>query len=154
MGAPIKRPRRKAAAGFTLIEVMVALIIATIGLLGTMAVQFTVMNATVNGNEAAVATQLASQTLEVLSARVISAGPPIVDQLANSVTGGWSTPVYLTAAGAASATPTAAARFKREMKIVNLGFANPYDVSVRITYSLDNGAERTVRLDQERRKTW
>jgi hypothetical protein len=77
-----------------------------------------------------------------------------VDQLANAVTGGWSTPVYLTASGAASDAQTADARFKRELKIVNLGFANPYDVSVRITYSLDNGASRSVRLDQERRKTW
>lgn len=145
---------RPAAGGFTLIEVMIALLIATIGLLGTLALQMTVMNATGNGNDAAIATQLAAQGLEELSARVISAGPPVVDQLSPSVTDSWSTPIYLNAQGDASKVQTPDARFKRESKIVNLGFANPYDVSVRVTYNLDNGTPRTVRLDQERRKTW
>jgi prepilin-type N-terminal cleavage/methylation domain-containing protein len=151
-----RRPRRVrgAAGGYTLIEVMIALVIATIGLLGTLAMQMTVMNATGNGNDAAIATQLATQQLEELSARVVSAGPPVVDQLSNAVTGGWSTPVYLNAQGDISVALTGDARFKREVKIVNLGFANPYDVSVRVTYNLDNGTPRTVRLDQERRKTW
>ncbi|HEY2903933.1 MAG TPA: prepilin-type N-terminal cleavage/methylation domain-containing protein [Polyangia bacterium] len=149
-----RRPARKPSGGFTLIEVMIALVIATIGLLGTLALQMTVMNATSNSNDAAIATQLAGQGLEVLSARVVSAGPPVVDQLAAAVIDGWSTPVYLNAQGHGNATQTADFRFKRENKIVNLGFANPYDVSVRVTYNLDNGTNRTVRLDQERRKTW
>ncbi len=150
------RGQRRAgrAGGYTLIEVMVALVIATIGLLGTLALQLTVMNATSNSNDAAIATQLATQALEVLSARTVSAGPPVVDQVAPAVTDGWSAAVYLNAAGQVSAAQTADARFKREIKVVNLGFANPYDVSVRITYNLDNGTPRTVRLDQERRKTW
>lgn len=148
------RAGRRRGGGYTLIEVMVALVIATIGLLGTLAMQVTVMNATSNSNDAAIATQLATQSLEVLSARVMTAGPPVVDQLAAAVTDGWGTAVYLNAQGQVTATQTADARFKREIKIVNLGFASPYDVSVRITYNLDNGTPRTVRLDQERRKTW
>ena len=147
------QPRIK-GAGFTLIEVMIALVIATIGLLGTLAVQVTVMNATLTSNDAAIATQLATQGLEELSARTITAGPPIVDQLSGLVTDSWATPVFISAQGQQSATQTADARFKRESKVVNLGFANPYNVSVRVTYFTDNGTARTVRLDQERRKTW
>ncbi|HVR60989.1 MAG TPA: prepilin-type N-terminal cleavage/methylation domain-containing protein [Polyangia bacterium] len=152
--ARARRAARGGARGFTLVEVMVALVIATIGLLGTLAVQLTVMNASANSSDAAVATQLASQALEVLSARIISAGPPVVDQMAPAVTNGWSTPDYVSARGQVSVTQTADCRFKRELKIVNLGFAQPYDVSVRITWNLDNGTPRIVRLDQERRKTW
>lgn len=145
---------RRDARGYTLIEVMVALVIATIGLLGTLAVQLTVMNTSANSSDAAIATQLATQALEVLSARTMTAGPPVVDLMAPAVTGGWSTPVYMNARAQTSNALSADFRFKREVKIVNLGFANPYNVSVRITWNLDNGTPRIVRLDQERRKTW
>ena len=43
---PPHRRRAPASGGFTLLEVMVALVIATIGLLGTVAVQQTMFNAT------------------------------------------------------------------------------------------------------------
>jgi Tfp pilus assembly protein PilV len=134
--------------------VLIALVIATIGLLGTLAMQLTVMNASGNGNDAIIATQLGTQALELLSARTVSAGPPVVDQMAPAVTDGWSTAVYLNARAQVSNTQTADFRFKREIKIVNLGFANPSNVSVRISWNLDNGTPRIVRLDQERRKTW
>jgi hypothetical protein len=31
---------------------------------------------------------------------------------------------------------------------------SPYQVSVRVTYNLDQGAVKTIRIDQQRRKTW
>jgi Tfp pilus assembly protein PilW len=151
--AVLRRPRR-AAAGYTLVEVMVALLLATIGLLGTLAVQMTVMSAAGNTNDAAIATQLATQTLEELSARTLTAGPPVVDQLSPATTAGWTAPIYMNAQGAGRGTGNAEFRFKREVRIENLGAGSPYNVSVRVSYSLDSGQIKTVRLDQERRKTW
>lgn len=159
MSAPVTplatRTRRgpRAQAGYTLIEVMIALLLATIGLLGTMAVQMTVLTATGNTNDAAIATQLATQTLEELSARTLSPGPPVVDQLSPSAVSGWAAPVYLSAQGTAG-TESATYRFKREVKIENQGVGAPYNVSVRVSYSQDSGVVKTVRIDQERRKTW
>src|SRR3954470_18582308 len=94
----VRRPRRgraPASGGFTLLEVMVALVVASIGLLGTVAVQQTMFNATANAGDAAIATRLALQTLEEQLAKVVTAGPPVVDQLAPAVTAGWSTAVYV-----------------------------------------------------------
>ncbi|HET6282928.1 MAG TPA: prepilin-type N-terminal cleavage/methylation domain-containing protein [Polyangia bacterium] len=144
----------RAQGGYTLIEVMVALMLSTIGLLGTLAVQMTVMSASGNSNDAAIATQLATQTLEELSARTLTAGPPVVDQLSASAVTGWAAPKYLNAQGVTSAQKDAAFRFMREVRIENQGVGNPYNVSVRVSYSLDSGITKTVRIDQERRKTW
>src|SRR6185295_7874917 len=145
--------RRRGQRGFTLLEVMVALVIATIGLLGTVAVQQTMFNATANAGDAAIATRLAMRTMEEYEAKVVSMGPPIVDQLAAATTSGWSPAVYLTAGGASGAAQTPQYRFKLEVQVVNLGPSLPYNVSVRITYALDTGATRTVRLDSQRWKT-
>jgi type IV pilus modification protein PilV len=143
--------RRRAQAGFTLLEVMIALLLATIGLLGTVAVQQTMFNATANANDAAIATRLASQSLEELSARVVRSD---LDQLSTAVTADWTGAVYLNAAGASNATQTPDFRFKRETMVTNQGAGNPYNVSVRVTYNLDSGATKTIRVDQQRRKTW
>jgi type IV pilus modification protein PilV len=145
---------RRAQAGYTLIEIMVAMMLATIGLMGTLAVQMTVMNATSNTNDSAIATQLATQMLEELSARTLSAGPPVIDQLSASAVTGWTAPTYLNAQGAANAQRDNTFRFKREVRIENQGVTNPYNVSVRVSYDLDTGITKTVRIDQERRKTW
>jgi type IV pilus modification protein PilV len=146
------RPRpRRAPSGFTLLEVMIALLLATIGLLGTVAVQQTMFNATANSTDQAIATRLATQALEEASARVVHSD---VDQLAALVSPNWTTPLYLNAGGLSSPTPSAAYRFKRDMLVTNQGFGNPYNVSARVTYSLDNGSVKTIRVDQERRKTW
>jgi prepilin-type N-terminal cleavage/methylation domain-containing protein len=145
------RAPRRPAAGFTLLEVMIALLLATMGLLGTVAVQQTMLNATANANDAAIATRLATQALEEASARVVQSD---IDQLAPLVNPNWTAAVFLNAGGLSSATQTPDYRFKRELLVTNQGFGNPYDVSVRVTYSLDNGAAKTIRVDQERRKTW
>ena len=143
--------RRPGAAGFTLLEVMIALLLATIGLLGTVAVQQTMFNATANANDAAVATRLAAQALEEASARVVRSD---LDQLAPAVTATWTGAVYLNVYGVSSASRTPDCRFKRETMVTNQGVGKPYNVSVRVTYNLDTGLTKTIRVDQERRKTW
>jgi prepilin-type N-terminal cleavage/methylation domain-containing protein len=149
---PPRRPRAPGrAGGFTLLEVMIALLLATIGLMGTVAVQQTMFNATANANDAAIATRLATQALEEFSARVVHSD---VDQLTTEVTPDWTGVVYLSASGASNAKQTPDFRFKRETLVTNQGFGNPYNVSVRVTYNLDNGAVKTIRVDQQRRKTW
>jgi Tfp pilus assembly protein PilV len=130
---------------------MIALILATIGLLGTVAVQQTMFNATANANDAAIATRLATQGLELMSARTVRID---VDQLAPAVTADWTGTVYLNAAGASSPTQTPDFRFKRDTLVTNGGATSPYAVSVRVSYNLDNGNVKTVRVDQQRRKTW
>ena len=137
-----------------MLEVMIALVISTIGLLGTVAVQQTMFNATANAGDAAVATRLAMRAMEEFDTKIVTAGPPQVDQLAATVTGGWSTPDYLNALGVANATATADFRFRREVQVTNLGATQPYNISVQITYALDTGAPKIVRLDGQRYKTW
>ena len=55
--------------GFTLLEVMMAVLIGTIGLMGTVAVQQSIMNASKTANEASIAYRLASQRVEEISSR-------------------------------------------------------------------------------------
>jgi len=164
-GRPRRPPRRgpHPEADFTLLEVMMALLIGMIGLLGTVAVQQTVMRATASSNDAQIATRLATQRMEQFSVAFTYPGPPIVvDELAPraAATGAqskWSTPEYLDASGncsggTASWTPTC--RWKREWKVTNTGAGNPYHISVQVTYNLDGSLPKVVRLDMERRKTF
>jgi prepilin-type N-terminal cleavage/methylation domain-containing protein len=146
--------RPPTSGGFTLLEVMVALVLATIGLLGTVAVQQTMFNATANAGDAAIATRLALRAMEEYDAKIVTAGPPIVDQLAAAATAGWALSGYQNSLGANNAGLTSAFRFKREVQVTNLGSGQPYNVSVQITYALDTGASKTVRLDSQRWKTW
>ena len=151
LAAKCRRRRRGPAAGFTLLEVMIALLLATIGLLGTVAVQQTMFNATANANDSAIATRLATQGLEELSSRIVRID---LDQLAPAVSAAWTGTIYLNAGGVPNPTRTPDFRFKRETWVVNLGVTSPYAVSVRVSYDLDNGTTKTVRVDQERRKSW
>jgi len=130
------------------------MVVASIGLLGTVAVQQTMFNATANASDAAVATRLAMRAMEEYDARIVTAGPPIVDQLSGAVTSGWAPATFVNTLGATNATPTPDFRFKREVQVVNLGPAQPYNVSVQIGYALDTGTPKTVRLDAQRYKTW
>jgi len=82
---------------------------------------------------------------------------PNVDQFKSPVliaTGNWSPPAYLNAEGVTAAAPSAAFRWTRRWRVVNLGQAQPYVISVTVTYNSDTGTPRTVRLDLERRKSW
>lgn len=154
LGERRAKSRLPANGGFTLLEVMVALVLATIGLLGSVAVQQTIFNATANAGDAAIATRLAMRAMEEFDAKVVTAGPPVVDQLAAATTAGWSVPSYMNALGASSALPTPDFRFMRQVQVSNLGPTQPYNISVQIGYALDTGAPKIVRLDSQRFKRW
>ena len=139
-------------AGFTMIEVLIAMLVAAIGLLGTLAVQQTLLNATANANDGAVALRLASQALEEIQARVVQAGSPPIDRMQAAATGDWTAPVYLDVAGHPLGVATASNRWQRRIRVVDLGPDNPYNVSVEVRYALDTGAPKIVQLDMEKRK--
>jgi type IV pilus modification protein PilV len=146
------RARRLVDKGFTMIEVMIAMLIAMIGLLGTVAVQQTVLSATANANDAAIALRLASQTLEELNARVVAPGSPAIDRMAAVATGQWSNPIHLDARGVAAAGPSGTARWARRLRVTDLGLNQPYNLSVEVSYALDSGMPKAIRMDMERRK--
>jgi prepilin-type N-terminal cleavage/methylation domain-containing protein len=156
----------KREAGFTLLEVMVSMLIGTVGLMGTIAVQQSIISASKNANDAAVAMRLASQMLEQLSAMNTDS------QLASNTVGlgqfaalGWSPIQYVDAEGiflrnnANVPIPPPDAqlgrfRWYRQWQVTNTGVGLPYVISVIVTYNNDVGAPKTTRLDLERRKAW
>ncbi len=167
----------KREAGFTLLEVMVAMLIGTIGLLGTIAVQQAIISASKDANDAAIAMRLATQKLEELSSRSTDTEAidkavglyPIAttDPLAWSPTdsSGAPTPQYVDAEGlflrdssgyAVVPTPQQLGRYRwrRQWKVIDTGNGLPYVISVIVTYDNDTGTPKTVRLDLERRKSW
>jgi len=148
------KARRRVQAGFTLIEVMIAMLLGMVGLIGTLAIQQSIFNATGNGSDSAIAGRLATRALEELTARVVDPGPPVTDQLAGIANAAWSAPVYVAADGTSSATSGPLYRFQQQTRVVNLGVGQPYNVSVMITFALDTGRPKVVRLDQQRWKTW
>jgi prepilin-type N-terminal cleavage/methylation domain-containing protein len=146
-----RRPR-PAQGGFTLLEAMVAMLVAAIGLLGTVAFQVVMLNANANVNDGAVALRLASQAMEEFNARIVLPGMNGTDQLKPIATGIWTDPIYLDAAGARVTAASVSARWRRRVLVTDLGFGQPYNITVEIQYALDSGTPRTVVLDQERRK--
>jgi prepilin-type N-terminal cleavage/methylation domain-containing protein len=166
-------------AGFTLVEVLVAMLIGTIGLLGTIAVQQSIINASKNANDAAIAMRLAAQKIEELTTRVTDREK--ADQsfgLANLATPAGATPFWypLNAAGQQAPEYVDAEgvylrdsdgkvivpqpgqrgiyRWRRQWRVVNSGAYLPYVLSVIVTYDNDVGEPKTTRLDVERRKSW
>ena len=146
------RPR-SGDAGFTLLEVLIALMVAMVGLIGTVAFQHTILRATANANDSQVATQLAMRTMEELNTRRTQASP-FLDALGPIATGAWTVPIYETAQGRISANLTATARWRVRSRVTDLGIGQPYNLSVEVSYALDTGAPKFTRLDLERRKTW
>ncbi len=149
----MKRSRRirKPTTGFTLVEVMVALLLGAIGLLGTLAIQQAVVGASKAANDAAVALRLATQGIEESNSYTMTSAT--ADQLAAAATGSWSDPVYLNAEGQVGSQPVEF-RWIRRTRVTNLGPSLPYVISVVVTYNNESGTAKTVRLDVERRKTW
>ena len=164
----------KRDAGFTLLEVMISMLIGTIGLMGTIAVQQSIISASKNANDAAIAMRLASQKLEELSAMNtdtpgadtnIGLRPIATNTWAPKDASGAAIPEYVDAEGnylrdssGYAITPAANQlgrfRWHRQWKIVNTGVGLPYVISVIVTYSNDVGDAKTTRLDLERRKSW
>lgn len=160
-------------SGFTLVEVLVALLLGAIGLLGTLAVQQAVIGASKAANDAAVALRLASQKLEEFSTVLTTGNPnnvaplPNVDQFQNPLPSianaigdvTWRPPVYLNAEGeqrtvAPVGGDVASFRWTRQWRVVNVAINQPYVISVTVTYKTSTGDPKTVRLDMERRKAW
>lgn len=169
----------KREEGFTLIEVMAAMLIGTIGLMGTMAVQQAIIGASKEANDAAVAMRLATQKLEELSSRNTDtqntdnqvglgrlatpadevkwypfdasnqAIPECVDAEGSVLRDTNSTKPRL-------AQPSEVGRYRwhRQWRVVNTGNSLPYVISVIVTFDSDSGAPKTIRLDLERRKGW
>ena len=163
----------KREAGFTLLEVMISMLIGSIGLMGTIAVQQSIINASKNANDAAVAMRLASQKLEELSSR--STDNALTDQnvglfaFAPTVnpTQPWvpTIPEYVDAEGNClrdnlgvnlQPQPNQLGRYRwrRQYRVVNTGNFLPYVISVIVTYDNDSGDPKTTRLDLERRKSF
>jgi Tfp pilus assembly protein PilV len=148
----VMKRRAHRSAGFTLLEVMVAILVAMIGLIGTVAVQQAALNATADANDAQVAMRLAIKTVEDFTTRRTQ-GSPLIDMLSPIATGNWTTPIYLDAQARPGAQ-SPARRWQVVTRVTNLGADQPYNISVVVSYALSSGAPKTVRLDIERRKDW
>jgi type II secretory pathway pseudopilin PulG len=146
------RPGSRRQGGFTMLEVMMAMLLAMIGLLGTVAVQQALMTATANANDGAIALRLAGQAMEEFNSRVVQPGSPAIDRMAAVATGVWSNPVYLDAVGRPFTAQSPAARWRRRTRVIDLGLNQPYNISVEVQYSLDTGNPKIVQLDLEKVK--
>ena len=145
--------RADAEAGFTLIEVLIAVLVAMIGLLGTVAVQHAGMNAAINVNDAQIAMRLGTATLEQFNTRKTQVNP-FLDLLAPVATGDWTDPVFLDAQGRSAALWSPANRWRVRTRVMDTGMTRPYNISVEVVYALDSGTAKTLQLDVERMKTW
>jgi prepilin-type N-terminal cleavage/methylation domain-containing protein len=144
--------RRHRQGGFTLLEVMIALLVGMVGLIGTVAVQQSMMNATTNANDAQIAMRLAAMTLEEFNTKRTQAHP-FLDMLSPLASGLWTAPLYLDAQGKTGAQ-SPRCRWSVQTRVTDTGVGQPYNLSVLVTYARDTGQPRTVQLDVERRKTW
>lgn len=150
----------KREQGFTLLEIMVSLLVGTIGLLGTLAMQQSIMNASKGANDAAVALRLVNQKLEELASRPMETAT--VDNycgLAPLVSADWSSPEWLDSLGnVTTSIPNSENqsqfRWQRRYRVQNTGTAMPYTISVVVAYKNQAGELRPIRLDMERGKTW
>jgi prepilin-type N-terminal cleavage/methylation domain-containing protein len=83
---------RSGQSGFTLIEILIAMLVAMVGLLGTVAIQQSGMNAAANVNDAQIAMRLASTALEQFNTRR-TVENPFVDMLAGVAWTPWGAEV-------------------------------------------------------------
>jgi Tfp pilus assembly protein PilV len=152
--ARLRAPRthRRAQGGFTMMEVMMAMLVAMIGLMGTVAVQQTLLNATANAQDGAIGLRLAAQAMEEFNSRVVQPGSPAIDRMAVVATGAWSNPVWLDATGRPAQAQSATARWRRRTRVIDLGLNQPYNISVEVQYALDTGNPKIIQLDLEKVK--
>ena len=129
-----------------------ALLIGMVGLIGTVAVQQSMMNATSNANDAQIAMRLAAITLEEFNTKRTQAHP-FLDMLSPLASGLWTAPVYVDAQ-AKTGAQSPKFRWTVQTRVTDTGVGLPYNLSVMVTYARDSGKPRTVQLDVERRKTW
>jgi len=147
-----KTTRARQEAGFTMLEVMMAMLLAMVGLLGTVAVQQTLLNATRNANDGAIALRLCSQAMEEFNSRAVVPGDPPIDRLKIIADGLWTQPVFLNALGQQADEADGTFRWARRTRVSDGGLNQPYAISIEVQYALDTGAPKTVRLDLEKWK--
>jgi prepilin-type N-terminal cleavage/methylation domain-containing protein len=146
------KTRRQVQAGFTMMEVMMAMMLAMVGLMGTVAVQQTLLTATANAQDGAIALRLAGQAMEEFNSRVVQPGSPAIDRMAVVATGQWSNPVWLEATGRPAVAQSPVARWRRRVRVIDLGVNQPYNISVEVQYALDTGNPKIIQLDLEKVK--
>jgi type IV pilus assembly protein PilV len=72
----MRRRRRRSAGGFTLIEVMIALVVSLVGLLGALGLTISLMNGGTFARSMTEASTLAQSKLEAVSSQVITLTAP------------------------------------------------------------------------------
>jgi len=139
---------------------MIAMLIGTIALMGSIAIQQAIVNGAKSSHDASVAQRLASQKSEELSSRPTDTFTVDMNcglaQFANNT---WSEVEYVNAMGKVfSGVPTDTNatnyRWRRQWKVANLGVGMPYNITVVVVWMNDSGDGKTIRLDVERRKAW
>jgi prepilin-type N-terminal cleavage/methylation domain-containing protein len=161
----------RACGGFTLLEVMISLLIATVGVMGAVAMQQTVLISGKNSNDGIIAMRLGeTKSEQINNAQTIAAVPPtpLVDELAayvaattgtcpnlhcQSCTGGWcDEPVN--DAGEVAGASNNIFRWRRQWQVLNAGIGQPYNIAVRVSYNIDNPVPRSIEVDSQRFKGW
>ena len=139
---------------------MIALLIGTIGLMGSLAIQQVIVNGTKASHDSSVALRLASQKSEELASRPTDTYTIDVNSgLAKIATSTWSSIEYLNAQGKAFPGVPANSdvntyRWRRQWRVTNLGESMPYNITVVVLWMNEGGEGKTTRLDVERRKAW
>jgi len=115
-----KRVRRDAGSGFTMVEVMVALLVTAIAIIGILALYMTQTRASSYSRHTSEASVLATDGLEKLRTMTVPVG---------------GTESQITETGASGGI------FTRTSTVTGAG--TPYDVRVQVSWE-ENGANRTV----------
>jgi len=124
---------------------MIAMLIGTIALMGSIAIQQAIVNGAKSSHDASVAQRLASQKSEELSSRPTDTFTVEVEYV-NAMGKVFS--------GVPTDTNATNYRWRRQWKVANLGVGMPYNITVVVVWMNDSGDGKTIRLDVERRKAW
>jgi prepilin-type N-terminal cleavage/methylation domain-containing protein len=73
----MRRRRRRSAGGFTLIEVMIALLVSMVGLLGALGLTISLMNGGTFARNMTEASTLVQSKLEAINSQVITMSAPV-----------------------------------------------------------------------------
>ena len=136
------------------------MLIGTIALMGSIAIQQAIVNGAKSSHDASVALRLASQKSEELSSRPTDTFTIDINcglaPLANNT---WSAMEYLNAMGKIFPgvpvnTNANIYRWRRQWRVSNMGVGMPYNITVVVVWMNDSGEGKTTRFDVERRKAW
>ncbi len=146
---PQTRSRRRYSAGFTMIEVLVALLVFSLGVLGLVAIQATATRMAGDARDRAVATFLADQIL----ARMLISDPTTALSFAHQATG--TTPCNPSGAASTNAIVTAwlaevAAQLpKATSTMQQIVVVAPDEVTVRLCWQNGNDEPRSLTVSNQ-----